>query len=81
MPVLCHGPCLKNLALFDASSAFQNFCAQEHNKKHHKIRTIALLRAPPTANPMPSAAAIRDEAVSCSSFSTHLRKNKILINV
>ena len=43
-----------------------------HTLQHHKIRTITLLRAPPTAKPMPRPAAIKDEAVSCSSLITHL---------
>lgn len=44
--------------------------------QHHNIRTIALLRAPPSARPTPRAAAIREDAVSCSSLETHLSIQK-----
>ena len=39
--------------------------------------TSALLNAPPSARPIPSAAAIKDPAVSCSSFVTNLCKFKL----
>ena len=76
MPVLCRRQHLRTVGPIRRQSGrkHKKHARYETRNKiqHYKTRTITLLRAPPTAKPMPRPAAIREEAVSCSSLFTHL---------